>query len=134
MSSVNRWAGIHRLTDFAYNFWIINRFPSLTAYNIGYLLVIIAISQQPASVMDNALELAVFFFAFIFVKAHGSRGDALHRCGVGREDPQKSYVSRSVDGPGGRSSSTTFRGRGREGRQIRREAPRIPASWIAAAR
>lgn len=106
MLQLNVRMATKRITDVARAFWIINRFPSLLAYNIGYLLVIIAISQRPASVSSHALEITVFFFAVIFMKAHASIADAIHDYPIDRENPQKSYVPNSVDTIGEKNSHT----------------------------
>ncbi|RRJ34082.1 UbiA family prenyltransferase [Halocatena pleomorpha] len=94
-----------RIADLAEAFWIINRFPSLLAYNVGYLLIIIGISHRPA-VMGRALEIAIFFFAVIFMKAHASIADAIHDYPIDRMNPEKSYVPDSVDTIGKKNART----------------------------
>lgn len=86
-----------RVGGLLHAFWIVNRFPSLLAYNVGYLLLIISLSQDPTVLWTHSVEILVFFFGIVLMKAHASIADALHDYDKDRDNPQKSYVAQSVD-------------------------------------
>lgn len=88
---------LQKLTEGLHAFWIINRFEALLAYNVGYFLIIAAIPQSLDVVMARLDLLVVYFVAVVLMKGHASIADAIHDYSLDEENPQKSYVPRSVD-------------------------------------
>lgn len=77
--------------------WRINRFDGLLGLNIGYLLIILALSRSPAVVWEQLPLVGVFFGAVLLMKAQASVADALHDYSADSENPHKSHVANRVD-------------------------------------
>jgi 4-hydroxybenzoate polyprenyltransferase len=88
---------LEKLTEGFHAFWIINRFEALLAYNIGYFLIIAAIPQSTDVLVSRLDYLLMFFVAVVLMKGHASIADAIHDYALDEDNPQKSYVPRSVD-------------------------------------
>lgn len=88
---------VEKLTRAPHAYWTINRFEALLAYNIGYFLIIAAIPQSIPVLASRLDYLLMFFVAVIFMKGQASIADAIHDYTLDEENPQKSYVPRSVD-------------------------------------
>lgn len=97
MGSNRIYDGTTRLFELFHTVYIINRFEALLAYNVGYLLVILAIAHDPARILGRVGLLAVFFAAVLLAKGEASIADALHDYEADRTNPEKSYVSEAVD-------------------------------------
>lgn len=84
---------------------IINRFEALLAYNIGYMLIILAMAYGNTSLRDKFGWAVLFFSAVLFMKAQASVADALHDYQADKRNPYKSYVPDAVDWFGYRAST-----------------------------
>jgi len=76
----------------------VNRLPETISYNIIYAVIGINIAtDQPISAIQAYVNhLVIIFVAMMMSKMQASVADALHDYRVDKENPEKSYIARSV--------------------------------------
>lgn len=85
------------IREYVRSLWIVNRYEALLAYNVGYFCIVVAVAVSVGLDASRLPLLGVLFGAVIAMKSQASIADALHDYEADRANPEKSYVSRSVD-------------------------------------
>ena len=85
------------IREYVWSLWIVNRYEALLAYNVGYFCIVVAAGLYVGLDTSRLPLLGVLFGAAIMMKSQASIADALHDYEADRANPEKSYVSRSVD-------------------------------------
>ena len=85
------------IREYVWSLWIVNRYEALLAYNVGYFFIVVAAGLYVGFDPSRLPLIGVLFGAVIMMKSQASIADALHDYEADRANPEKSYVSRSVD-------------------------------------
>ena len=94
------------IREYVWSLWIVNRYEALLAYNVGYFCIVAAVGLYVGLDTSWLPLFGVLFGAVITMKSQASIADALHDYEADRANPEKSYVSRSVDAIGEEAART----------------------------
>lgn len=78
-------------------YWTINRYTELIPYNVMYFSIIGALAVNAGTLVDDLGGVVVLFGAVVVMKGQASVADAIHDYELDKENPEKSFVARSVD-------------------------------------